>query len=175
MEELEIVGQVIAGKVAHILIREKTDAKIELGNLLVAEGGEGGSLILQVHNLFYGSQVSQNLLELTAGLELEGRGGSLEFFDPSLRNYVLAEARAVALVSGNRVTIPKALPDFFSSVRHVVNEDLQFMEVPENTAYLGKVRSGSNVLTCPFDSTHRTCSPITCSFPRQLAEEKAIL
>lgn len=148
MEELEIVGQIIAGKVAHILIREKTDTKIELGNLLVAES-RNGSLILQVHNLFYGSQVSQEVLELTAGLELEGRGGSLEFFDESLRNYVLAEARAVALVSGDRVTIPKALPDFFSSVRHVMNEDLRFMDVPENTAYLGKVRSGSNVLDVP--------------------------
>ncbi|MGB9211647.1 MAG: DUF87 domain-containing protein, partial [Halobacteriota archaeon] len=148
MEELEIVGQIIAGKVAHILIREKTDTKIELGNLLVAESRDG-SLILQVHNLFYGSQVSREVLELTAGLELERRGGSLEFFDESLRNYVLAEARAVALVSGNRVTIPKALPDFFSSVRHVVNEDLQFMDVPKNTAYLGKVRSGSNVLDVP--------------------------
>ena len=85
MEELEIVGQIIAGKVAHILIREKTDTKIELGNLLVAES-RNGSLILQVHNLFYGSQVSREVLELTAGLELEGRGGSLEFFDESLRN-----------------------------------------------------------------------------------------
>ena len=142
METFDVVGQVIAGKVAHILIREKTDAKIELGNLLVAEGRDGSTLILQVHNLSYGSQLDQDLLELTAGLELEGRGGSLEFFDADLRNYVLAEARAVALISVSRVSIPKALPDFFASVRHVINEDLQFMDVPENTAYLGKVRSG---------------------------------
>jgi uncharacterized protein len=149
MEAFDVVGQVIAGKVAHILIREKTDAKIELGNLLVAEGRDGSSLILQVHNLSFGSQLDQDLLELTAGLELEGRGGSLEFFDADLRNYVLAEARAVASISGDRVTIPKALPDFFASVRHVINEDLQFMDIPGNTAYLGKVRSGSNVLDVP--------------------------
>jgi DNA helicase HerA-like ATPase len=149
METFDVVGQVIAGKVAHILIREKTDAKIELGNLLVAEGRDGSTLILQVHNLSYGSQLDQDLLELTAGLELEGRGGSLEFFDADLRNYVLAEARAVASISGDRVTIPKALPDFFASVRHVINEDLQFMDIPGNTAYLGKVRSGSNVLDVP--------------------------
>lgn len=149
MEAFDVVGQVIAGKVAHILIREKTDAKIELGNLLVAEGRDGSSLILQVHNLSFGSQLDQDLLELTAGLELEGRGGSLEFFDADLRNYVLAEARAVASISRDRVTIPKALPDFFASVRHVINEDLQFMDIPGNTAYLGKVRSGSNVLDVP--------------------------
>jgi DNA helicase HerA-like ATPase len=149
METFDVVGQVIAGKVAHILIREKTDAKIELGNLLVAEDRDGSTLILQVHNLSYGSQLDQDLLELTAGLELEGRGGSLEFFDADLRNYVLAEARAVASISGSRVSTPKALPDFFASVRHVVNEDLHFMDIPENTAYLGKVRSGSNVLDVP--------------------------
>jgi hypothetical protein len=74
MEAFDVVGQVIAGKVAHILIREKTDAKIKLGNLLVAEGRDGSTLLLQVHNLSYGSQLDQDLLELTAGLELEGRG-----------------------------------------------------------------------------------------------------
>ncbi|MCZ6648898.1 MAG: ATP-binding protein, partial [Thaumarchaeota archaeon] len=94
MEELDIVGQVIAGKVASIFIREKSDKKIELGDLLVAEETDGSYLILQVYNLAYGSQIPPLVRELTAGLKLEGYGGSLEFLDPKLRNYVLAEVKA---------------------------------------------------------------------------------
>lgn len=146
MEQFEIVGQVISGKVAHILIREKSGEKIELGNLLVAPVSDGSFLILQVYNLVYGSQVPQLVRELTAGLALEGHGGSLDYMDPELRNYIIAEARAVAHVSGIDVRMPKGLPEFSSAVRHVTNDDLQFLNVPQNTVFLGKVRSGSSVL-----------------------------
>lgn len=141
-----MIGQVISGKVAHILIREKSGEKIELGNLLVAPVAEEDFLILQVHNLIYGSQVPQLVRELTAGLELEGHGGSLDYFDAELRNYIIAEARAVAHVSGTDVKMPKGLPEFSSPVRQIANEDLRFLNVPQNNVFLGKVRSGSSVL-----------------------------
>ncbi|MGZ4848162.1 MAG: ATP-binding protein [Halobacteriota archaeon] len=146
MEQIEIVGQVIAGKIAHILVREKAGEKLEMGNLLVTDGRDGSLLILQIHNLIYGSQVPQIVRELTAGLELEGHGGSLDYLDPNLRNYIIAETRAVVQVSASGVKLPKALPGFFSSVRHITDDDLQFLQAPENTVYLGKVRSGSNIL-----------------------------
>ncbi len=146
IEELDIVGQVIAGKVASIFIREKSDKKIELGDLLVAEEIDESYLILQVYNLAYGSQIPPLVRELTAGLKLEGYGGSLEFLDPKLRNYVLAEVKAVARVSETGVRIPKVLPGFFSSVRHLKKEDLRFLEKPPNPVYFGKVRSGSKIL-----------------------------
>ncbi len=147
--EIEILGQVVGGKVAKILIREKSGKKIELGDLLVVEE-KGALLILQVYDLGYGSQVPQSTRELLAGLKLEGYGAGLTFLEPQLRNYVMAEVKAVARVEGNNVRIPKTLPSFFASIRHITEEDLEFLARPPNPIYLGKVRSGSETLDVPI-------------------------
>jgi hypothetical protein len=145
MEELEVVGQVVGGKTAKILIRQKSGKKIELGDLLVVEEGDA-QLIMQVYDLSYGSQVPQSTRELLAGLKLEGHGAGLTFLEPELRNYVMAEVKAIARVEDEDVIIPKTLPDFFSSIRFVKEEDLTFLTKPLNPIYIGKVRSGAKVL-----------------------------
>ena len=145
MEEHEVVGQVTGGRTAKILIREKSGTKIELGDLLVVQEGKA-FLILQVYDLAYGSQVPQSTRELLAGLSLEGRGTELTFLEPELRNYVMAEVKALARVGGTTVKVPKTLPSFFSLIRHIKKEDLVFLTRPPNPIYLGKVRSGSKQL-----------------------------
>lgn len=145
MEEMEIVGQIVGGKTARILIREKSGKKIELGDLLAVEEN-GALIILQIYDLAYGSQIPQSMRELIAGLKLEGYGTELTFLEPQLRNYVIAEVKAIARVEGNDVRIPKSLPSFFSLLRHVTEKDLSFLTKPPNPVYIGKVRSGSKVL-----------------------------
>ncbi|UCE29061.1 MAG: ATP-binding protein [Candidatus Bathyarchaeota archaeon] len=149
MSEIEVVGQVVGGKAAKILIREKSGEKIELGDLLVVKEKDG-LLILQVYDLGYGSQVPQTTRELLAGLKLEGYGAGLTFLEPHLRNYVMAEVKAVARIEGKKIRIPKTLPSFFSSIRHVTKEDLAFLTKPSQPIYLGKVRSGSKTLDVPI-------------------------
>ena len=141
---MTVCGQIVAGEIGKILIREKSGEKIELGDLLVVEDAEG-YLIMQVYDLLYGSQISKLAREQIAGLKLEGFGVGLEFFEPQLRNYVLAEAKAVLRVT-SKPKSAKTLPDFFGIVRHVEAKDLQFLSKPENPIYLGKVRSGSKVM-----------------------------
>lgn len=144
---MEVVGQIVSGKVGEILIRQKSGETIELGDLLVVEEGDH-FLILQVFDLRYGSQVSPSARELLAGMKLEGFGAGLEFLEPELRNYVIAAVKGVARVSsdGKDVKIPKVLPHFFSSVRHIKKEDLTFLTKPSSPVYLGKVRSGSKTI-----------------------------
>jgi DNA helicase HerA-like ATPase len=142
-----VCGQIVAGEVGKILIREKSGQKIELGDLLVVDDGEG-YLIIQVYNLAYGSQISQIAREQMAGLKLEGIGAGLEFFEPQLRNYVMAQGKSVLRVT-NKVQVPKVLPDFFGTVRHAENKDLHFLSRPETPIYLGKVRSGSKIMDVP--------------------------
>jgi DNA helicase HerA-like ATPase len=137
-------GQIIAGEIGKILIRQKAGERIELGDLLVVDDSEG-YLLLQITDLIYGSQVPQISRELIAGMSLEGLGGGLKFLEPQLRNYVIASAKAVLSVS-SKPHAPKMLPEFFGSVRHVSEKDLQFLSKPMNPMYLGKVRSGSKVL-----------------------------
>jgi len=142
---MEIAGQIISGKKAGITIREKSGVKLELGDLLIVDDGDR-RLILQVFDLTYGSQIPDQIQELFAGMKLEGYGTSLDFMEPELRNYVMADAKPIALVGDGAVKIPKTLPPFFSSVRYATESDLGFLVEPENPVYLGKVRSGSKVL-----------------------------
>ncbi len=142
--ELDILGQVIGGKTAQILIREKSGKKIEIGDLLVAD--EDSKIILQVYDLAYGSQIPQIRRELMAGLNLEGFGSDLTFMEPELRNYRIAALKAIVTIAENEVKIPKTLPSFFSSLRIINKEDLKFLEKPDDPVYIGKIRSGSKVL-----------------------------
>ncbi|MGQ9721557.1 MAG: ATP-binding protein [Candidatus Jordarchaeum sp.] len=143
---MNVIGQIVAGKVSSILIREKSDEKIELGDLLVVDD-EDGYLVLKVFDLLYGSQVPQAARELLAGMELEGHGGTVDFLEPELRSYVMAEVKAVAKVSDKKeLRIPKTLPGFFQSVRPISEEDLDFLTKPPSPVYIGKIRSGSKVL-----------------------------
>jgi len=143
----EVAGQVVGGKVASIMIREKSGKNIELGDLLVVEDDNSSYLILKVFDLGYGSQIPQSARELAAGLKLEGYSAGIEFMDPALRNYTLACVKAIARVSNGVARIPKVLPPFFTSVRYATKADLSFFAEPsKNPVYLGKVRSGSKVL-----------------------------
>jgi len=143
---LEVSGQIIAGKTGQILAREKAGGEIEIGDLLVAEE-DGGYVILQAYELVYGSQVPQLVRELLAGMKLEGMGADLDFLEPQLRNYVIAQIKALLRVGkNNELKIPKTLPKFFSTIRHVAEKDLLFLTKPRSPVYLGKVRSGSKVL-----------------------------
>jgi DNA helicase HerA-like ATPase len=143
---LEVSGQIIAGKTGQILAREKAGGEIEIGDLLVAEE-DGGYVILQAYELVYGSQVPQLVRELLAGMKLEGKGADMDFLEPELRNYVIAQIKALLRVGkNNELTIPKTLPRFFSTIRHVTEKDLAFLTKPGSPVYLGKVRSGSKVL-----------------------------
>jgi DNA helicase HerA-like ATPase len=144
---MTVCGQIVAGEVGKILIREKSGEKIELGDLLVVDDSEG-YLIIQIYDLLYGSQISRLAREQIAGLKLEGRGTGLEFFEPQLRNYILAQGKAVLRVT-SKPQVPKVLPDFFGTVRHIEKKDLQFLSKPETPIYLGKVRSGSKVIDVP--------------------------
>ena len=65
-----IKGQIIGGEFGKILTRQKFDKKIEIGELLVAETGNG-KILMQVFDLVYGSQISQQNIELISGLKLE--------------------------------------------------------------------------------------------------------
>ena len=143
---LEVSGQIIAGKTGQILAREKAGGEIEIGDLLVAEE-DGAYVLLQAFELLYGSQVPQLVRELLSGMKLEGLGANMEFLEPQLRNYVIAQIKAVLRVSKNgEPKIPKTLPAFFSTIRHVTEKDLWFLTKPKSPVYLGKVRSGSKVL-----------------------------
>jgi hypothetical protein len=147
---MEAVGQVLSGQFGEILVRQKSDRDLELGELLVADNKDSKT-IMQVYNLSYGSQINSKSLELLSGMNLEGYGSDLGFMEANLRNYVLAEMKGVVSVKGDRAKIPKVLPKFFSDIRELRKEDLSFLGSPENELFVGSVRSGSKDMGIPVE------------------------
>ncbi|MGB9748305.1 MAG: ATP-binding protein [Candidatus Woesearchaeota archaeon] len=142
-----IVGKVIGGEFDKILIRQKNYSKIEIGELLIAES-ENSKTLMSVYDLLYGSQLSQQALELISGMQLEDKDGfeEDEMFEKELRNYTLAIAKPLLSLKDKKFLVSKALPDFLSDVRVVKSEDFSFLKKPENPLFIGKLRSGSKIL-----------------------------
>lgn len=157
-------GQIVGGGLKDIIIREKNNEKLELGELLIAKNdaesnenkNERDYTILQIKDVEYKSQAPPSTHELLSGMELEGYDTDLEFMEPELTNYILGKAKSLLYVQEKRNNLekeyitksPKTLPNFFNPVYSINKNDLEFLK-PENDGdflYLGNVRSGSSVL-----------------------------
>ena len=145
---MSIKGQVISGEFGRIVARQKSNQSIEIGELLVSDSNEN-KILLQVYDLVYASQISQQNLELIAGMKLE-ENADFEIFDPNLRNYMLAMMKNLATIKGKNAVVSKLLPNFFSEVREILESDLSFLTKPKNPLFIGNLRSGSKVLEVPI-------------------------
>ncbi|MBI2656371.1 ATP-binding protein [Candidatus Woesearchaeota archaeon] len=141
-------GQVISGDFGRIIARQKSGESIEIGELLVADSNDG-KILLQVYDLIYGSQISQQNLELISGMRLE-ENTEFELFDANLRNYMLAMMKSLVTIKGRNAFVSKSLPGFFSEVREITDNDLSFLTKPKNPLFVGSLRSGSKLLDVPI-------------------------
>ena len=139
-----VKGLIISGEFDRILARQKSGEAMEIGELLIGEHG-GDKILLQVTDLMYGSQISQQNLELISGMKLEEHD-AIEFHEENLRNYQLAVLKSLITISKNSSTLNKRLPLFLSEVRTVEKEDLSFITAPIDPLPVGKLRSGSSAL-----------------------------
>ncbi len=138
-----IKGQIISGDFGEIIARQKSGEDIEIGELLVSDIG-GSKLLMQVYDLRYASQLSQQNLEMIAGMNLEEE--KVELFEPHMRNYMLVILKALVKLKGEKAVMTKSLPSFFSDIREVRKEDLDFLTKPSNPLFLGNLRSGSKLM-----------------------------
>jgi hypothetical protein len=144
----EMLGQIISGSFDKITLRQKASVFLEIGELLVADT-DRGKIIFQIYDLLYGSQLSQQNLELVSGLQLE-ENSNLELMDPELRSYVLASLKPLILIDQFGIKLCKTMPKFFSQVRALQPDDLAFLIKPKHPLFLGNIRSGSKELHIPI-------------------------
>jgi hypothetical protein len=145
---MEMIGSIISGKHGDILIRQKSGAKVQLGDLLLVQQ-EAAFLLLQVYDVLYGSQIPLKHLEMVSGMKLEGYAAELDFMNPNLRNYSIIQVKAVAQIEDGEIRIPKELPPFMGDVRHVSKGDFYFLTPPSHPVFFGNIRSGAKVLDVP--------------------------
>ncbi len=143
-----IKGQVISGEFGRIVARQKSGQSVEIGELLISDSGDG-KILLQVYDLIYASQISQQNLEMIAGMKLE-ENAEFEIFDPNIRNYMLAMMKNLVTIKGKNAVVSKSLPNFFSEIREIKESDLEFISRPRNPLFIGNLRSGSKVLDVPI-------------------------
>jgi len=141
-------GQIVSGEYGRLIAREKSNQKLELGELVIAETSDG-KILLQVFDLLFGSQISQQNLELISGMAMEDNT-DIEFMNKEVRNYNLALLKSLIMIKGKNAAICKSLPDFFSPIREVTEADLQFLTRPPNPLLIGNLRSGSKTLSVPI-------------------------
>ncbi|MBI2658804.1 ATP-binding protein [Candidatus Woesearchaeota archaeon] len=141
-------GQIISGGFGRIIARQKSGQSIEIGELLIAESSDG-KILMQVYDLVYGSQISQQNLEMISGMKLE-ENTEFELFDPNLRNYMLAMMKSLVTIKDKNALVSKSLPGFFSELREIRESDLSFLTKPRNPLFVGNLRSGSKVLDVPI-------------------------
>jgi uncharacterized protein len=152
-----IKGQIIGGDFEHILVRQKNDVKLEIGELLVSEQTIKQTpsisqnqtstqtmhkVLFQVVDSSFGSQISTQNLELMSGMHLE-ENQPITLFEEHLRTYTLVKLKILLNLTENK--LEKSLPRLFSTVRNIQKEDLTFLhkKTPLNFGYL---RSGSTRL-----------------------------
>ena len=143
-----IKGQIIAGTFGEIIARQKSGSEIELGEILIAENGSK-KFFLQVYELQYGSQISQQNLELISGLNLE-EDTKLEFMDKNIRNYKIAYLKPLIVIVNDSSALAKSIPEIFSPLRSINSEDMQFLIKPKISLFFGNLRSGSRMLDVPI-------------------------
>lgn len=142
-----IKGQIIGGEFGKLCIRQKSTSSIELGELLISENA-GEKIVLQVYDLVYGSQISQANLELISGMRLE-EDTDMAFFDKNIRSYCLAFLKPLLLLQDDKPVLCKKMPEFFSEVRQIKKEDMQFFSQSSDQLFVGNLRSGSSILDVP--------------------------
>ena len=142
-------GLIISGEFGNIIVREKAGKKLELGELLISDI-DCQKILFQVFDLLYGSQLSQQNLELVSGLRLE-EDSDIELMDANIRNYTLAKLKNLITIKDGKAIASKTLPSFFSQVRGVVKEDFDFLLAKtENQFFIGNLRSGTKTLDLPI-------------------------
>ncbi|MEM4710555.1 MAG: ATP-binding protein [Candidatus Woesearchaeota archaeon] len=143
-----IKGQIVSGKFEEIIARQKSDSDFELGEILVAETDKE-KFFLQVYDLKFGSQISQQNLELISGMFLE-EDSKIDLIDKSMRNYKMAFLKPLLILRENSISLSKSLPEPFTNLREINADDMSFLIKPENPLFIGYLRSGSKKLDVPI-------------------------
>lgn len=143
-----VKGQILGGRFGELIARQKHGTTLELGELLACETN-GETLLLQVYDLYYGSQLPGQALELISGMQLE-EAQDTEVMEPHLRMYNLALLKALVAVQQGVPKAAKALPAIFAPLRQATAADVAFLAAPQGGLYLGQLRSGRGVLPVPI-------------------------
>jgi len=139
-----VKGQIISGSFDRIFMRQKKGQSLEIGELLICDN-DNNKILFQVVDIMHSSQVSQGNIEYISGMKLEEKA-DIELMDENLRYYAVAELKGVLAIENGKTKLNKKLAGFFSEVMKLEKKDIDFLTIPPNPLYIGKLRSGSDTI-----------------------------
>lgn len=148
MNKEEFVGQIVGGNFGQLLIRKKSNSRVEIGELLISEN-ESEKFMLMTYDIKYASQISQQNIDMISGFGLE-ESEPVEIFDSHIRNYTIVVAKVILKLTSKNATMPKDMPLFFSKVRKVNSADFSFLSKPKDSLFVGNIRAGTKELELPI-------------------------
>ncbi|MGQ9758948.1 MAG: ATP-binding protein [Candidatus Methanomethylicaceae archaeon] len=148
---MEVVGSVVGGDSRGIVIREKKNAELELGELIVIDG-EKRKYVFMVSRIEYGTLLEEGRLFTSAGTVVEGTRPKIEFPEDDLRFFRKVDLTPLIEVfkDSGEYRLPRSIPQFLSSARRSSSDDFYFLKVPKNEVFLGRLRSGGRVLDMDY-------------------------
>lgn len=158
------LGRIVGNSVLELTFRCPHDAEVYLGDLLVAEGEEGGPpFLMRVTNVRYGLEGEPELAARMAGrmmaLEEEGRWDPDGFWDRGQRLYRVGVAMPLGYVRDGRFRKAKTLPPHFARVRRAREEDYAFLARDMGDVEVGFLRSGESTVPFPVGIDGAKCIP----------------
>lgn len=156
-EILETIGKVVSGNVSgRILLRLKSSAKVDVGDLLVSIDEKiKEKFFLKVVNLGISSLIPGQFVEEMAGQNLE-HNSELHTFDSTDRFYRICETKVLKIERDGKRFPPRSIPNFFSNVYLIAEKELDFInstgEIPIGNLRLGAQVVGNMILSLPAKS-----------------------
>jgi uncharacterized protein len=143
------VGRITGTSVGELRFRVGPDEPVRLGELLVAEAGDGAAPhYVRITDLEYGADARDgDWAERTAGAMMGPGGEALVLHDRETRLYKAAVAEPLgSLEPDGRFRKPKTLPPHFCPVRRPLAGDFKFLAPRAGDLELGFLRSGDEAL-----------------------------
>lgn len=145
----EILGRIVGTSVLEITFRCLRNAKVFVGDLLVAESPEGQPpLLLRVTNIRYGLEGEPELGTRMAGRMMADDYDDDQFWDKDTRLYKMGVGVPLGYVRDDRFRKAKSLPAHFAKVRRAGEADYAFLKEDMGDVEVGFLRSGET--TVPF-------------------------
>ena len=158
------LGRITGHSVLELAFRCPHDAEVYVGDLLVAEGDDGGvPFLLRVTDLRFGLEGETELAPRMAGrmmtLEEEGKWDPANFWDQKQRLYKTGVCMPLGYVKEGRFRKAKTLPAHFARVRRAQESDYEFLRPHMGDVEVGYLRSGEQTVPFPVGVDGGKCFP----------------
>jgi hypothetical protein len=137
-----IVGRVVGGSAGKVMLRVKSDSKVDIGDILIIEEA-GAKFYVKIVNVLINSLLPGQFVDDIAGQRLE-HDIEIKLFDDADRFYKTCEAKILKLLT-DKFHPARNIPGYFAEVRRARADEFKFLEGYDGVA-VGHLRLGTQIM-----------------------------